>query len=103
MCIIDRDIFRSLSVKEKEDSRYNENVSFSEICELLLEAEADVEALDGAGRTTLWAAAAAGHARTLRLLLFWGACVDNMDADGRTVLSVAAAQGTSSRLYTIRV
>lgn len=59
----------------------------------MLEAEADIEASDMAGRTALWAAASAGHARTVRLLLFWGACVDNMDAEGRTVLSTAAAQG----------
>ena len=64
-----------------------------ETCELLLEAEADIESSDLAGRTALWAAAAAGHAAPARLLLFWGACVDNMDAEGRTVLSVAAAQG----------
>ncbi|XP_063836462.1 ankyrin repeat domain-containing protein 50-like [Ostrinia nubilalis] len=65
----------------------------NEICELLLEAEADIEAADAPGRTALWAAASAGHARTVRLLLFWGACVDTMDAEGRTVLSAAAAQG----------
>lgn len=64
-----------------------------EICELLLEAEADIEACDAAGRTALWAAASAGHAGTARLLLFWGACVDTMDGEGRTVLSTAAAQG----------
>lgn len=74
-----------------------------EICELLLEAEADIEACDAAGRTALWAAASAGHARAVRLLLFWGACVDTMDREGRTVLSTAAAQGqpTHTRTHTL--
>jgi ankyrin repeat domain-containing protein 50 len=70
---------------------------FREVIELLLEADADPELADKAGRTPLWAAAAAGHASAVRALLFWGCCVDTIDQDGRTVLSVAAAQG--GRLY----
>lgn len=63
-----------------------------EVCELLLEYEADVDAVDKAGRTPLWAAASMGHAAVCELLLFWGAYVDHIDGEGRTVLSVAAAQ-----------
>lgn len=62
------------------------------MCELLLEYEADVDAVDKAGRTPLWAAASMGHAAVCELLLFWGAYVDHIDGEGRTVLSVAAAQ-----------
>jgi len=62
------------------------------VCELLLEFEADVDAVDKAGRTPLWAAASMGHAGVCELLLFWGAYVDHIDGEGRTVLSVAAAQ-----------
>lgn len=67
--------------------------------ELLLEADADPEVSDKAGRTPLWAAAAAGHASAVRALLFWGCCVDTIDQDGRTVLSVAAAQGIFHYIY----
>lgn len=65
-----------------------------EVCELLLEAEADVEHTDSAGRSSLWAAASMGHASVVALLLFWGASVDTIDSEGRTVLLVAAAQGS---------
>lgn len=64
-----------------------------DVCELLLEAEADVDHCDKAGRTPLWAAASMGHAECVALLLFWGCCIDSIDSEGRTVLSVAAAQG----------
>jgi ankyrin repeat protein len=62
------------------------------VCELLLEFEADVDAVDKAGRTPLWAAASMGQPGVCELLLFWGAYVDHIDGEGRTVLSVAAAQ-----------
>lgn len=65
-----------------------------DVCELLLEAEADVDHADSAGRTSLWAAASMGHALVVSLLLFWGASVDAIDPEGRTVLLVAAAQGS---------
>lgn len=68
----------------------------SDICELLLEAEADVDHCDSAGRTPLWVAASMGHAEVVSLLLFWGCYVDSIDNEGRTVLSVAAAQGNTS-------
>ena len=68
------------------------NFSFRAACELLLEAEADVDGADVGGRTPLLAAASMGHAHVVELLLFWGCYVDSIDAEGRTVLSVAAAQ-----------
>lgn len=61
---------------------------------MLLEAEADVDHADSAGRTGLWAAASMGQATVVSLLLFWGASVDSIDPEGRTVLLVAAAQGS---------
>lgn len=66
---------------------------FRDVCELLLENEADVDHCDNGGRSPLWAAASMGHAPVVALLLFWGCCIDSMDSEGRTVLSVAAAQG----------
>lgn len=62
------------------------------VCELLLEADADVDQADLGGRTPLLAAASMGHGHIVELLLFWGCYVDSIDAEGRTVLSVAAAQ-----------
>lgn len=64
-----------------------------DVCELLLEYEADVDHCDITGRTPLWAAASMGHGSVVALLLFWGCYVDSIDNEGRTVLSVAAAQG----------
>lgn len=72
------------------------NWCFSDICELLLEAEADVDHCDAAGRSPLWVAASMGHADVVSLLLFWGCTVDTIDIEGRTVLSVASAQGNTS-------
>lgn len=66
----------------------------SEVCELLLEYEGDVDHVDRSGRTPLLAAASMGHAAVVERLLFWGCYVDHIDAEGRTVLSVAAAQGS---------
>lgn len=71
-------------------------LSCSDICELLLEAEADVDHCDAAGRSPLWVAASMGHADVVSLLLFWGCTVDTIDIEGRTVLSVASAQGNVS-------
>lgn len=68
-------------------------IFFRDVCELLLENEADVDHCDNGGRSPLWAAASMGHAPVVALLLFWGCCIDSMDSEGRTVLSVAAAQG----------
>ena len=62
------------------------------MCELLLEADADVDQADLGGRTPLLAAASMGHGHIVELLLFWGCYVDSIDAEGRTVLSIAAAQ-----------
>ena len=67
-------------------------IHFRAACELLLEAEADVDQADLSGRTPLLAAASMGQGRIVELLLFWGCYVDSIDAEGRTVLSVAAAQ-----------
>jgi ankyrin repeat protein len=64
-----------------------------DVCELLLEYEADVDHADRGGRTPLWAASSMGHSTVVKLLLFWGCYVDSIDPEGRTVLSVAAAQG----------
>lgn len=66
---------------------------FRDVCELLLEYEADVDHADRGGRTPLWAASSMGHSNVVELLLFWGCYVDSIDPEGRTVLSVAAAQG----------
>lgn len=66
-----------------------------DVCELLLEYEADVDHSDKSGRTPLWAAASMGHSAVVELLLFWGCYVDSIDNEGRTVLSVAAAQGNT--------
>lgn len=66
---------------------------FRDVCELLLEYEADVDHADRGGRTPLWAASSMGHSSVVELLLFWGCYVDSIDPEGRTVLSVAAAQG----------
>lgn len=62
------------------------------VCELLLEADADVDQADLGGRTPLLAAASMGHGHIVELLLFWGCYVDSIDAEGRTVLSIACAQ-----------
>lgn len=70
---------------------------YREVCELLLEYEADVDHVDRSGRTPLLAAASMGHAAVVERLLFWGCYVDHIDAEGRTVLSVAAAQGSQVR------
>lgn len=72
--------------------------SYREVCELLLEYEADVDHVDRSGRTPLLAAASMGHAAVVERLLFWGCYVDHIDAEGRTVLSVAAAQGSQVRV-----
>lgn len=71
------------------------SVVFSDVCEILLEAEADVDHCDKLGRTPLWAAASMGHPACVSLLLFWGCYVDSIDNEGRTVLSVSAAQGNN--------
>lgn len=68
---------------------------FRDVCELLLEYEADVDHSDNSGRTPLWAAASMGHSSVVELLLFWGCYVDSIDNEGRTVLSIAAAQGNT--------
>lgn len=68
---------------------------FRDVCEILLEAEADVDHCDKLGRTPLWAAASMGHPSCVSLLLFWGCYVDSIDNEGRTVLSVSAAQGNN--------
>lgn len=68
---------------------------FRDVCEILLEAEADVDHCDKLGRTPLWAAASMGHPACVSLLLFWGCYVDSIDNEGRTVLSVSAAQGNN--------
>lgn len=70
-------------------------VFFRDVCEILLEAEADVDHCDKLGRTPLWAAASMGHPACVSLLLFWGCYVDSIDNEGRTVLSVSAAQGNN--------
>lgn len=64
-----------------------------DVCDLLLEYDADMDHCDATGRTPLWAAASMGHGSVVKLLLYWGCCVDTIDNEGRTVLSVAAAQG----------
>ncbi|VDD74642.1 unnamed protein product [Mesocestoides corti] len=64
-----------------------------EVCELCLEADADVDALDKSGRSALVAAVVNGHVEVVQLLLFWCASVDTIDANGRSVLSIAAACG----------
>ena len=76
---------------------YCNSVPFREVCELLLEYEADVDHVDRSGRTPLLAAASMGHAQVVQHLLYWGCYVDHIDAEGRTVLSVAAAQGSLVR------
>ncbi|CAK1546423.1 unnamed protein product [Leptosia nina] len=71
----------------------------TEICEVLLEAEADIEATDCAGRTALWAAASAGHADTVRnvevvrQLLDRGLDEHHRDNSGWTPLHYAAFEG----------
>uniref|UniRef100_A0A6P7GZ23 Ankyrin repeat domain-containing protein 50-like n=1 Tax=Diabrotica virgifera virgifera TaxID=50390 RepID=A0A6P7GZ23_DIAVI len=74
-----------------------------DVCELLLENEADVDHCDHGGRSPLWAAASMGHAPVVALLLFWGCCIDSMDSEGRTVLSVAAAQDLEVSIYILSV
>ncbi len=69
------------------------------VCELLLEADADVDQADIGGRTPILAAASMGHGHIVELLLFWGCYVDSIDAEGRTVLSVAAAQVNSPPFF----
>lgn len=74
---------------------YNVYLVYRDVCEILLEAEADVDHCDKLGRTPLWAAASMGHPACVALLLFWGCYVDSIDNEGRTVLSVSAAQGNT--------
>jgi len=61
------------------------------ICELLLDAGADVDATDAAGRTPLWWSAKSLYRSTLLLLLKRGASPDVIDRDGCS--SLAAAVG----------
>ncbi|XP_035533137.1 ankyrin repeat domain-containing protein 50 [Morone saxatilis] len=73
-----------------------------DVVELLLEAGADVDETAGpdgnisaaAAVTSLLAAAAMGHMKTVSRLLFWGAAVDAIDCEGRTALCLAAARGS---------
>ncbi len=64
-----------------------------DVCELLLEGDADVDHTDKNSRSPLQAAASMGHSAVVNLLLFWGAAVDTIDTEGRTVLSIASTQG----------
>lgn len=73
-----------------------------DVVELLLEAGADVDETAGpdgnvpaaAAVTSLLAASAMGHMKTVSRLLFWGAAVDAIDCEGRTALCLAAARGS---------
>ncbi|KAH6692197.1 ankyrin repeat-containing domain protein [Plectosphaerella plurivora] len=62
-----------------------------QIIQLLVEAGADINARDGAGRTPLLAAAESGLAEAALLLLELGADINAHDDSGRTVLSLAVA------------
>jgi len=59
----------------------------------LLEAGADIEAVNEAGLTPLIMAADAGHPEVVRLLIENGVAVDGCTKDGFTALMVAAARG----------
>ena len=71
----------------------------SDVCELLLDYESDVDHVDRFNRTPLLAAASMGHSKVVEKLLFWGCYVDHIDFEGRTVLSVAAAQGCPVSIF----
>ena len=65
----------------------------SQVCELLLEDDGDVDHTDNSGRCALQAAVSMGHTCVVELLMFWGCYMDMIDADGRTVLCLACQQG----------
>ena len=62
-----------------------------QIIQMLLEAGADINARDGAGRTPLLAAAESWHCETAILLLELGGDINAHDDEGRTVLSLAVS------------
>ena len=72
----------------------------SEVVELLLEAGADADALDGQGRSALaWAAIVDwGNDRSLRSLLEHGASPHCIDQDGQSVLDHARRTGKASAI-----
>ena len=51
----------------------------TEVCEVLLEFGADVDHIDGSGRSALLAAASCGHSGVVRRLLYWGCYTDHID------------------------
>ncbi|CAK1603147.1 unnamed protein product [Parnassius mnemosyne] len=60
------------------------------ICNILLQNGADINAETRSGKATpLHKAAAAGKATTLKFLIQSGACIDKQDIDGQTVLHKA--------------
>ncbi|MDE7227394.1 MAG: ankyrin repeat domain-containing protein [Treponemataceae bacterium] len=66
--------------------RYSYN--YVGIVELLLEKGADVNAVDGAGRSALWYAVNCGYTAIVRLLIQYGADV-NVQVDGKTLVYTA--------------
>ncbi|KAL8698451.1 MAG: hypothetical protein Q9201_006562 [Fulgogasparrea decipioides] len=66
------------------------------VMRLLLDADAQVDALAYNGRTALHLAAIDGHGRCLELLLRYHANIDKSDKDGRTPLMAAILEGHTS-------
>jgi hypothetical protein len=61
----------------------------------LLDAKADINAVDGKGWTPLMNAAASGKLETVRLLIERGADVNTLTPDGQTALSLATRGGNA--------
>lgn len=65
----------------------------TDICSLLLEKKAEVNAQDNSGETSLMKAAAEGHTEVVKLLLEKGAEWDTQDCNNMTAIKKAATWG----------
>ena len=64
----------------------------TEVCRLLLDADADLQCTDSDGDTPLHLASLSGHLETVQLLVTRGARTDATDGDGRMPIHLAAQE-----------
>ena len=74
----------------------------AEVCRILLDAGADVNATQAGGYTALHAAAQTGQRELMELLLARGADVDARTEDGATALSLAERAGRAEAADVLR-